>query len=258
MYLELWGEHIHHGYWIDGTESKERAQEQLIDELATRAGVSRNSRVLDAGCGIGGSAIRLAKTCGADVLGVTISPKQAIMARSLAMLHQARVQFVVMDAEELALDATFDIIWSIEALSHLNNKERFLHTALSLLAPGGRIAIVDWFKAPGLSAEDERKFIKPIQSRMLVPQLSTMEYDRHLLERLGLRIAWSEDISSRVEKTWELCAGILNNPSVWKFAFQHGPAFVSFLEGFHSMRAGFRSEAFRCGMLIAANDRGRN
>jgi tocopherol O-methyltransferase len=32
-YRTLWGEHLHHGYWIRGNESKERAQIQLIERL---------------------------------------------------------------------------------------------------------------------------------------------------------------------------------------------------------------------------------
>ena len=33
-YRSLWGEHLHHGYWIRGDETKERAQLQLIEHLA--------------------------------------------------------------------------------------------------------------------------------------------------------------------------------------------------------------------------------
>ena len=31
---DLWGDHLHHGYWIRGDETKEKAQIQLIDHLA--------------------------------------------------------------------------------------------------------------------------------------------------------------------------------------------------------------------------------
>ena len=39
LYRDLWGSHIHHGYWKVGTETKEEAQEQLITEFAARAKV---------------------------------------------------------------------------------------------------------------------------------------------------------------------------------------------------------------------------
>lgn len=37
-YKELWGDNIHHGFWIKGDESKEVAQEQLMQELAKVGG----------------------------------------------------------------------------------------------------------------------------------------------------------------------------------------------------------------------------
>src|SRR5881227_2568045 len=48
-YHSLWGEHIHHGYWIRGDESKETAQLQLIEHLAQVAGIQPGSRILDVG-----------------------------------------------------------------------------------------------------------------------------------------------------------------------------------------------------------------
>ena len=50
-YRSLWGEHIHHGYWIRGDESKEKAQLQLIEYLAQLANVKPGSDILDIGCG---------------------------------------------------------------------------------------------------------------------------------------------------------------------------------------------------------------
>src|SRR5258706_15403413 len=58
FYRTLWGEHIHHGYW-EASESPARAQEKLVERLASRAGIARGSRVLDVGCGIGGAAVLL-------------------------------------------------------------------------------------------------------------------------------------------------------------------------------------------------------
>jgi tocopherol O-methyltransferase len=44
FYRSLWGEHLHHGYWIRGDESKENAQLQLAEHLAQLAN-SPNSNV---------------------------------------------------------------------------------------------------------------------------------------------------------------------------------------------------------------------
>src|SRR5690349_20008757 len=60
-YQSLWGDNIHHGYWIRGDESKEVAQVQLTDHLAQLAGIQAGSSILDIGCGFGGSSIHLAQ-----------------------------------------------------------------------------------------------------------------------------------------------------------------------------------------------------
>src|SRR5215831_1838744 len=52
-YHSLWGEHIHHGYWIRGDESKETAQVQLIEHLAQVAKIQPDAQILDVGCGFG-------------------------------------------------------------------------------------------------------------------------------------------------------------------------------------------------------------
>src|SRR5215469_10285205 len=83
FYRLFWGDHLHHGYWENG-ESVPRAQVQLIERLAERAAIPRGARVLDIGCGLGGSAIWLAEHLECDVTGLTISPVQARMASAKA------------------------------------------------------------------------------------------------------------------------------------------------------------------------------
>ena len=79
-YASLWGDHIHHGYWEDG-ETPEVAQIQLIQRLADACSLGQGADVLDAGCGLGGSSLWMAREHGCRVLGVTLSPIQARMAR---------------------------------------------------------------------------------------------------------------------------------------------------------------------------------
>ena len=86
-YRSLWGEHIHHGYWIRGDESKEKAQVQLIEHLAQRANVKQHSDVLDIGCGMGASSLHLAKTYQANATGITISQVQVEIANEAAAVE---------------------------------------------------------------------------------------------------------------------------------------------------------------------------
>src|SRR5260370_24321079 len=87
-YHSLWGEHLHHGYWIRGDESKEVAQLQLTEHLAEVANVQAGSAVLDIGCGFGASSLYLAKKDKARAPGIPISPVQVGMARQAAVCAQ--------------------------------------------------------------------------------------------------------------------------------------------------------------------------
>src|SRR5258707_14602390 len=75
-YYKLWGEHLHHGYCIRGDESKEKAQQQLIEHLARLAKIPQGAAILDGGCGFGVSRLYLCKQFGGTSTGITISRAQ--------------------------------------------------------------------------------------------------------------------------------------------------------------------------------------
>jgi len=253
-YFDLWGQHIHHGYWKTGQESKELAQSQLIDELASRAGVRSKVKGLDVGCGVGGTTIHLAKKFDAKMTGITLSSTQVEMATKLARDNKvdSNVQFLQMDAEKMTFqDESFDIVWISEALSHFPNKEKFFHNAGRVLKHGGRIAIVDWFKSEHLTASEESQYIKPIEEGMLLPPISSIYDYITMLHANGFHIVSVEDISSKVSKTWDLSLDIIQNPSLWKLAVTMGLDFVNFLKSFQAMRNGYSSGKFVYGMIVA-------
>src|SRR5258708_34321783 len=94
-YHSLWGEHLHHGYWIRGDESKELAQLQLTEHLAELADVQTGSAVLDIGCGFGASSLYLAQKYKARATGITISPVQVEMARKAAVAWPLGARFLL-------------------------------------------------------------------------------------------------------------------------------------------------------------------
>lgn len=190
------GEHIHHGYWptdqSQATETKETAQLNLIHLLLDVSGVEPNSRVLDVGCGVGGTARYLAAERGCTVTGITISTRQVEIANRLTKaqaetkaggedshgqdadgftkLGAGRVRFIELDAERMAehfagQEGTFDAVWISEALSHFPDKPLFFRNARAVLQPGGRLVLADWFKAEGLEDKTCVDDIKPIEGK---------------------------------------------------------------------------------------------
>jgi tocopherol O-methyltransferase len=249
LYKELWGQHIHHGYWITGSESKELAAQNLVDLLVRKSGLKRGDKVLDVGCGIGGTSIFLAKELDCDVTGITISPVQVEMAQMNAAGLPNAPAFLVDDANAITVEGKFDVIWSVEMISHLRDRDNLFRRAAELLKPGGRMCITDWWKEDGLSQADEHKYIQPIEKPMLVSLPTISEYMQHINNH-GFRLLWYEDISLQVSRTWDITSESIKPKAIWSFATRHGRAFVDFLHSFQAMRAGFKSGTFRYPALV--------
>src|SRR5205085_8325745 len=132
-YEKLWGKHLHHGFYQTGEESKEEAAENLIEFLVERAGIREGARVLDVGCGIGGTSAWLSERLGCEVTGITISPIQIRMATEATRHLSNRPTFMLDDANNLSVNGSFDIVWAVEVLSHLYNRGEFFRRMSRLL-----------------------------------------------------------------------------------------------------------------------------
>jgi tocopherol O-methyltransferase len=249
-YRTLWGEHLHHGYWATGAESPAEAQLALTAYLAEAAQIPTGAAILDVGCGFGGSSIYLAKTYWAMVTGITISSVQAAMARQAADRANVRAQFLVMDADHIALRGQFDVVWSIEAIAHFAMKAHFFAQAAALLKPGGTLALLDWFKQPDLTAAQQRAYIAPIERGMLV-ELQTMTDYTHMIRAGGLDSVHRHDLSARCAKTWDVSITLIKQKALWQLARAQGLEFLRFLRSFQTMQKAFASGSLVYGMLVA-------
>ena len=145
----LWGEHIHLGYYQKNFIKKDfrEAKIDFVHELVRWSGLGdlpKGSRIIDIGCGIGGSARILAKDYGFDVLGISISTEQIKRAYELTPKN-LQCRFEVMDALDLKIEeGSFDGVWSVEAGPHIPDKQLYADEMLRVLRPGGILAVADW------------------------------------------------------------------------------------------------------------------
>jgi len=249
-YHSLWGEHIHHGYWIRGDESKETAQVQLIEHLAQAAEIRQGEKILDAGCGFGASSIYLAQKYGAEATGITISQVQVEMANHASAKAGVNAKFLLMDAEAMTFEEPFDVVWSVESISHYQDTPKFFRAAAALLKPGGTLAITDWFKKKGLTPREHKKFLGDLEDGMMV-ELQTMEDYAGHMAAAGLEVTRTEVLNKHCAKTWDFSLDIIKDKALWAAALQNGPAFVRFLRAFKDMRAGYASGNFVYGLMVA-------
>jgi SAM-dependent methyltransferase len=106
-------------------------------------------RLLDAGCGYGTESLLFA-LLGADVTGVELVPERVELARSRPGFYQDRVaaslsiRFVNADViRYLEKTGPFDIIWIMEAISHIHPLDTFLPLAYDRLSPEGLLITSD-------------------------------------------------------------------------------------------------------------------
>lgn len=157
-----WGEHIHLGYYSKeemeaGYKKKDfiQAKYDFIDEMMGFGGIvpeqygEAGAKVLDVGCGFGGTSRYLAKKLGpkSHVTGITLSPAQVERGTELAVEQGVadNTQFQVMDALNMDFpDNTFDIVWACESGEHMPDKQRYISEMMRVLKPGGKFVMACW------------------------------------------------------------------------------------------------------------------
>ncbi len=253
FYRLLWGEHIHHGLW-EGNERATAAQVQLTRTMARLARIGHGERVLDVGCGMGGSSLYLAREHGCRVTGVTLSPFQRRWARWAARRRRLsdRVEFRCDDAEAIEFaDSSFDVVWSIECTEHLFDKKRFFERAAGWLGPGGRMAICAWLEGSQGRTAAGQQLVVDVCEGFFCPSLGSMADYRTWMESAGLQVVSECDWTDRVARTWEICERRVRRSGVRWLARLLDRDTVRFLDRFRTIREAYATGAMAYGCIVA-------
>ncbi|MBE9095414.1 methyltransferase domain-containing protein [Tychonema sp. LEGE 07203] len=213
-----WGEHIHLGHYGSPPQRKDflAAKSDFVHEMVRWGGLDglpAGTTVLDVGCGIGGSSRILGQDYKFAVTGITISPQQVKRAQELTS-PELDLQFRVDDAMALSFpDASFDVVWSIEAGPHMPDKAVFAKELMRVLKPGGVLVVADW------NQRDSRQiplnwWEKPVMQQLLDqwshPAFSSIEGFSELLEETGFvdgtvtTADWTQEtLPSWIDSIWQ-------------------------------------------------------
>jgi tocopherol O-methyltransferase len=202
LYRRVWGEHVHHGLWERGDESPEQAAVALARRVAEAACVAQGDAVVDVGCGYGATARLLARECGAEVTGLTVSPAQAAAAPPCD-----GVTLLVRDWLDNGLpDASFDAAIAIESLSHMPDKPRVFGELARVVKPGGRVVVVDWLARERAGAIERRLLLDPICREGRLPALHAASEYVAFLREAGFTVTGFDDLTRRAVRTWAVVA----------------------------------------------------
>jgi len=200
-YREIWGEHVHHGLWLDPGELPEQATRRLVELAAGLAGVRAGSRVCDVGCGYGATARLLVDELGADVTGLTVSPAQ--LRYGQARVHGESPRLLLGDWLDNGLPSeSFDGVLAIESVSHMHERPRVFAECLRVLRPGGRLVVVDWLAAEAARGWQRRLLLDPICRDGHLPRLDSMRQYGQMLVGAGFEVVAGRDLSAQAWRTW--------------------------------------------------------
>jgi tocopherol O-methyltransferase len=186
---------LHYGYWDDSVRNFHEALLNINRVLAGIAEIREEENILDAGCGIGGSSIWLAKEKNCNVTGISLNEKQINKANALAKEFGVteRVLFEQKDYTNTFYPAnSFDVVWAIESVCYADDKSDFLKEAHRVLKPGGRLIIADFFKKKDLTPIETRK-VKQWAACWAINDFATAEeFDDKLKESGFHNITWED------------------------------------------------------------------
>ncbi len=251
FYRLLWGPHIHHGLWEKGDGTPAQAQRRLIDRLAHSARLAPGNRVLDVGCGMGGSSIELARRYRCQVTGLTLSPLQRFWATVSAAFQGVgdRVRFRCADAEKVRIPGnSFDVVWNVECSEHLFDKPAFFRRVANWLKPSGRLALCAWLAGEEPAAEPA---VRLVCEGFLCPSLGTAEDYLGWVADAGMVRGRFEDLTGQVEQTWDICLHRIRVSGVYRLGRLLGQDMQRFLDHFVTLREAYRTRAMRYGLFTA-------
>ncbi len=155
-------------------------------------GISATEKLLDVGCGLGGSARFVAKTYGAAVVGVDLTPEYVETGRTLCEWVGVADRVDLLQGSALAMpleDEVFDAAYMMHVGMNIEDKPGLCAEVARVLKPGGRFAIYDVMKA---NSED-LVFPVPWASSVETSWVAAPDTYRRALEDAGFRVVAETD-----------------------------------------------------------------
>lgn len=150
---QVFGRHVHWGYWpqphqADGSvEDFALAAERLCQQVYNVANIQEGDRVLDVGCGFGGTIASLNEHFHQlHLTGLNIDPRQIERAKQqVSPLANNVIAFVEGDACQIPFpDHSADVVLAVECIFHFPSRAAFFKEAKRVLKPGGKLALCDF------------------------------------------------------------------------------------------------------------------
>jgi len=207
----------HFGFYPDDNKNiTEQAAQILMQELiAQKLKLTKNKKVLDAGCGQGVTSLYLAQKYHCKITGISIIPFEIKIARANAN-SQKKLNYKLMDYNNLEFpDNHFDCIYTTESAVHSYDIEKTLKEFFRVLKPGGKLVMSEY-----TLAQDKKFSKKELEILNFVIKYSAMaglKNFRHnsfprVLKNAGFGNIAEENITKNIKPSFERLRKIAKKP----------------------------------------------
>ena len=230
---------IHRPVWTGEEQSRTEALhtvERMIARALLEAGGTNTvrNRLLDLGCGVGGSALWLAAHHPFSITGITLSSTQVRRARRLAVRRglSDRCRFLLADFTQLPEIRGLIAAYAIESFSHGEHPAAFFTSVGKLLPAGGRLILCDDFLVSGRQPESNQRDarIAELRDGWHLGSLLPWEEAQQTAEACGFHLVEKRDLTPYLRQTPRLVrrlqhlAGSMLRSSPWGASMIGGSA----------------------------------
>ncbi|MDE0154291.1 MAG: methyltransferase domain-containing protein [Gammaproteobacteria bacterium] len=258
-YLQWNPDHFHMGLFNPGerpghneemkySEGLARALERMIEVIVAPAEIDERHHVVDAGCGVGGTAIYLARMHGCRVTGINLSRVQLELADKKALDADLddRVRFEYADCSRYLpfTDASVDVVVNMESARHYSDRRRFLSEVYRILKPGGKIVATDWMCRDGLKANQYDIFIRPLCKAWLLHDLESQFTYTRLLHEAGLEVIEFEGFGGKVLDNLHILKNIYQSFRLIRLSGINAPSVIKVMDRTAKIHDAWRNTCF--------------
>ncbi len=250
---EVWGAHIHHGYYNSFDVNTVNAPVRLLEKLTQLIDITPNQTLLDVGCGMGATAIYLSQKYPIHIVGINLSTKQLEYANNdLRLAAASNVKFILEDAHTLKSfdDNMFDIVWSLESCEQFYDKEQFIQQAFRVLKPGGKLMLATWCSDQEFYEGKKAKEYLSLCKTFSVPYMPTMDYYSHILEKY-FKILLVQDWTENIKPSWHIGMEKLKTYSLFELLKLGGIKGIILVKKLRLLQLAFENAKIRYGVFIA-------